>query len=197
MKKVSLFIVGLVAMLGFASSVSAADTATLKCVDKEIAPGESTTCTVSINTAAATTAAKVTLDVSAEISISNVKAGTGWTDMKAVAPTYSFEHTTGTTGLAELFSFTLTLSKDAAEKIDEENCGQLCIDTVTFNGGNATQLMQGSTGTCYLPTIIEKTPDPKNPETGAFANYAVIFGVAAVAVVSIIAARRSTKFYRV
>ena len=199
MKKINLFIVGLVAMLGFTTSAMAADSASLSCTNKEIAPGESTNCTITINTTTSVTSAIVELDTSEYLTVSEVTPGTGWTDMKAVAPKYSFESATASTGSKQLFSFKLTLSK-AAENIDAENCGQLCIQTLTFNSGDdavKVQPVKGSTGTCFLPTVVEKTTDPKNPETGAFANYAIILGVAAIAVVSIIGARKATKFYRV
>ena len=197
MKKISLFVVGLVAMLGFGTSALAADTVSLACTNKEIAPGESTTCTISINSTDKVTSTKFTLDTSKYLTVSNVKANSLWTDMKAVAPTYSFESATGTTGKAEVFSFTLTLSKEAAN-LPDGDCGQLCIDSAFFNDTTVPgQLTKGSTGTCFMPTIVEETPDVKNPETGAFANYAIILGVAAVAVGSIIVARKSNKFYRV
>lgn len=198
MKKINLFIVGLVAMLAFGTSVLAEDTVSLSCKDKEIAPGESTNCSITLNSTSGVTGVNVTLEVGEHLSVSNPVGNTGWTKMNSTATTFEFQSAKAVTGKSEVFSFTLTLDKSAAD-IQEGTCGDLCISAATITVGDTPQklsIIKGS-GTCFIPTVVEKTTDPKNPETGAFANYALIAGVAAAAFGAIIIARKSAKFYRV
>ena len=55
-------------------------------------------------------------------------------------------------------------------------------------------------GVCFGPTVDKSEcteEDCPTPDTGAFANYAILGGVSLVALVAIIAVSRKKKFYRI
>lgn len=203
MKKINLFLFGLVAMLGFGVSVSAADTAGLSCLKSDLSIGESTTCTVSITTASAVSSASITLKSSEHLIISDAKANdsAGWQQSAASSSSeYVFNRTVaGAAGKSDVFSFTLTLSESAKNLSKNDDCGNICIAAVTLDKGTVSGITENSQF-CYRPTIV---PEEKcegedcNPKTGAFANYVAIAAVAVIAVGAILVARRSSKFYRV
>ena len=93
--------------------------------------------------------------------------------------------------------FTLTLSTEA-KNLPEGNCGQLCISTLLFNQTTPADLPDS--GVCFGPTVDKSEcteEDCPTPDTGAFANYAILGGVSLVALVAIIAVSRKKKFYRI
>ena len=210
MKKLGLFAIGLFAAFGFMSGVKAVNGVSLKCETTTLKLGETTNCTVTVTSEATINAATITLSTSEYLSVSNVTANSaaGWTQ---AAPTtsatsattggeYAFNNTVGTTG-GQLFSFNLTLNTNASKLGEGDSCGQLCISAATFNGNALTGTIQ-ETGTCFAPTmIIDKCVgedcNPKNPDTGTFMNYVVIAGALGLAVLAVIVAKRSSKFYKI
>ncbi|MBR1416511.1 MAG: hypothetical protein IJ572_01675 [Bacilli bacterium] len=209
MKKMNLLIIGIVALFGFAINVKAANGVNLSCEKSTIQIGESTTCTVSITSDATINATAITLSTSEYLDVSGIIANTaaGWTasatGTSAANGLYAFNSTTGSVGLSEVFSFNVTLNQSASNLSEGDSCGQLCISAATFDGTALQGIIEG-TGTCFAPVIVVPTCqgsecDPKtpNPETGDFMNYVIIIGTAVIAIVAVVIARRSSKFYRV
>ena len=208
MKKINLFIVGIVAMFGVMFAVHAEPSATLQCDKSTIGIGESTNCYVTIQTDSAISDTVITLSSSKYLIVSSPVANSkaGWVadaeKTKTSTGEYAFKNTSGGTTSSQVFSFTVTLSEEAKKLSAEDDCGQICISAVTFNNGTATMgtILQG-TGTCFAPTVREEecteNCDPKNPETGAFMNYLIILGVGVGAIAAILIVRRTSKFYRV
>lgn len=88
-------------------------------------------------------------------------------------------------------------------KVSEQgdDCGNICVEIHYMEVG-ATAESDAGQQKLYNTKACEKatTPtDPKfeTPETGNFASYAILAGGAAIALATIMVAKRSTKFYRV
>jgi len=209
MKKINLLIVGIVAMFAVMLGVQA-QSVTLRCDKNTIGIGESTLCDVTIDTEAAVTDVVITLSSSSntlDVSAPTANSKAGWVadieNTKVSSGEYAFKNTAGSTGKSQVFSFTVTLNENARNLSAEDDCGQLCISSVIYNNGSATMgTITKGTGTCFAPTIEEEecvgeSCNPKNPETGAFANYLAILAVGIGAIVVILVIRRTSKFYRV
>lgn len=205
MKKINLLIVGIIAMFGVMFAVQAQGV-TLACDKTTIGIGESTNCTVTIETEAVVTDTVITLDSSKYLIVTAPVANTsaGWsadtTKTNATTGEYAFKNTAGSSNTSQVFSFTVTLSEEARNLSADDECGQLCISAVTFNNGTATMgsIIKG-TGTCFAPTIREDecVGESCNPQTGAFMNYLLIVGVGLGAIAVILIVRKTSKFYRV
>jgi hypothetical protein len=206
-KILSLTIVGLVAMLAINGNVKAADTVTLKCNKTEIKIGESTTCEVDATLASAPSAATLTIANSQYLTISAVTANStvGWALSKTnndstYVTTYSFNNSTSASvplnTSTAVMSFTVTLSTEAKNLASTDNCGQICISAATFDGAALTSV---GSGVCYTPTVTieDCTGTGCNATTGAFLNYALLGGGAAIALGAIVIARRNNKFYKI
>ena len=209
LKKICSFIVvGLLAIM-FIPKVSAASGTTLSCQKTDLTIGESTTCTVYVtyeysDSNNAPAAASITLSTNQYLKVSDVTANStlGWAASPAndTGSTYAFNKTSGATITSgqrfELMSFKITLDQSAKNLGENDTCGDLCISGATINSLTISSYDKGS---CYLPTVTtEECTGPKcNAETGAFLNYTLIALGVAVAVVAILVARRSNKFYRV
>ena len=201
MKKINLLVIGLIAAFGFSSSVFAADSVSMTCDKKNISIGESASCKVTLNLESTVMATSITLDQSETLDVENVVPNTGWTQSASTkAGTYSFNYPTpGINGKTQVFSFDVKLNEKAANLSSTDDCGQLCIKTVTLDGGSMTGITKGE-GTCFTPVLVPDEPcvgENCNPKTGAFANVAAIVGVAFVALGAIVIAKRSSKFYRI
>ena len=202
MKKLNLFVVAMVAMLGFSMNAKAANEISLSCEKTTLKIEESTTCTVSLTLDTDISVASVRLSASDTLDISNVtpNKALGWTQSTtaATAGTYTFNNTAGKSGA--LFSFTVKLNSKAKELGKDDSCGNLCISAATIKdaSGNPGATPQG-VGTCFEPTVVEETcvGEKCNPETGSFANYAIIIASILIAGAAVIVARKSTKFFRV
>ena len=210
MKKFYLLITGFIAMFGFMFATKAAENmATLECTpSSEIQLGGSTNCTVKITSADPLSKVVVVVSTSRYLEIKAPEAGPGWTLSSTdssttgnkVYKTYTLTASTplnATTG-NEVYSFTGTLSEDASVLSADDECAQICLQSVVINDtGNITQGL----GTCFDPVVKQtectENCDPKNPETGAFMNYLLIAGIGAAAIAVILIVRRTTKFYRV
>ena len=202
MKKINLFVVAMVAMLGFSVNAKAANTIKLECDKTEIKIEESTNCTVSLALDTEINIASVQLSTSETLDISNVtpNKALGWTASTVTSPagTYTFNNTAGKSG--QLFSFTVKLNSKAKELGKDESCGNLCIAAATIkNTTNGLEAEPQGVGTCYKPILVQETCEGKdcNPETGSFANYAIIAASIVIAGAAVIVARKSTKFFRV
>ena len=203
MKKVNLFIIAIIAMLGFTINAKAANGVSLSCNKTNIKIGETANCTVSITADVTVNTAAITLSTSEYLEISNVTPNTtaGWsastTGTNASTGVYAFNNANGKSG--QVFSFNVTLSSKASALSAGDTCGQLCISAATFNEETKlTGILQG-TGTCFAPVIEEETcvGEDCNPETGAFMNYAIIIGSLLIAGAAVVVARKSTKFFRI
>jgi hypothetical protein len=210
----SFIIVGVIALLSLGANVKAADTnnVSLSCTKTSINIGESTVCTVYgtayfTSSTDAPSAVTVTINPSEYLNISAVTASTtnGFTKTNEAKSdsgvTYSFSNSSASTKITsgtkfEIMSFTATLSQEAKNLSNTDNCAEICISAATFNSSSLTS---GNYGTCYNPsvTVTDCTGSNCNANTGAFLNYALIGTGAAVAVVAIIVARKNNKFYRI
>ena len=208
MKKINLFIVGIVAMFGVMFTVHATPSATLSCNKKTIGIGESANCKVEIATDSTIEDVAITLSSSKYLSVSAPTANSkaGWvadaskTTVSNNQYVYAFKNTSGGTTSSQVFSFTVTLLEEARKLSSYDECGELCISAVTFGEATMGTIIKGE-GTCFTPVVTEEecteNCDPKNPETGAFMNYLIILGVGVAAIAAILIIRRTSKFYRV
>ena len=200
MKGFKQLLFGLLISILYVGSASAASTAAISCEDTYIRPRESTVCTVTATHDEQVTNAIFSIATSEYLSMSNIQANTaaGWTQDTTATSYYSFNNAgIDISAGSEIFSFTLTLSTEA-KNLPEGNCGQLCISTVLFNQSTPADLPDS--GVCFGPTVDKSEcteEDCPTPDTGAFANYAVLGGVSLVALIAIIAVSRKNKFYRV
>lgn len=193
---------------------------TVDCEKYDLAVGASTTCTVYVTPtkelAAFSEEKQVIINMvqSQYITINNIKVNTaGGFAAKSSLDTsdktiksHSFELThTGTlteSKKTEILSFTLKL-EEAAKNLSIDECGELCVTGAVFNM-NTTKvkgtITVGDNGkACPNLIITEQKCEGSgcNPETGEFMNYAVIAGVAGVALVVIAVVTRKKKFYTV
>lgn len=200
MKGFKQLLFGLLVSILYIGSVSAASTAAISCEDTYIRPGESTVCTVTATHDEQVTNAIFSIATSEYLSMSNIQANTaaGWTQDTTATSYYSFNNPgIDASAGVQVFSFTLTLSTEA-KNLPEGNCGQLCISTLLFNQTTPADLPDS--GVCFGPTVDKSEcteEDCPTPDTGAFANYAILGGVSLVALVAIIAVSRKKKFYRI
>ena len=209
LKKIcSFMVVGLLGLL-FIPSINAASSTTMSCQKTDLNIGESTTCTVYVtyeyaDAANAPQSAVITLSTNEYLKVSVVTANStlGWaaSTTGTSGSMYSFNKTSGQTITSgtkfELMSFKVTLDQSAKNLGENDTCGDICISSATING---LTIASDDKGSCYLPTVTteECTGSKCNAETGAFLNYTLIVLGVAVAVVAIVVARRSNKFYRV
>ena len=201
MKNFKRLLFGLFLSALYVGSVSAESTATITCEDTYIRPGESTVCTVKATHSEQVKNAIFSIDTSEYLSMSDIKANTagGWVQDAGNTAYYSFSNSAGIDATAgvEVFSFTLNLSTEA-KNLPEGNCGQLCISTLLFNQTTPANLPES--GVCFGPTVDKSEcteEDCPTPDTGAFANYAVLGGVSLVALLAILIVSKKNKFYRV
>lgn len=198
------------------TSDAAASLVTVGCNSTELAVGGTTVCTVYVTPSAAlaasTTAVKnVKLNVSQSkyLTMSGINPAAGFTlgdhdeDNKALSKNtieLTYTATDANPIVAnkkmEIMSFNLKL-EEAAANVTSGECGELCISGVVFDSETTKVGDDGS----YCPkiTIVKKNckDEECNPTTGEFMNYAVIAGVATVALVSIAIISKKKKFYNV
>lgn len=200
MKNFKRLLFGLLVSVLYLGSVNAESTATITCEDTYIRPGESTVCTVKATHDEQVKNAIFSIATSEYLTMTDIKANTaaGWTQDTTATGYYSFNNAGADISAgAEIFSFTLNLSTEA-KNLPEGNCGQICISTLLFNQTTPAELPDS--GVCFGPTVDKSEcteEDCPTPDTGAFANYAILGGVSLAALIAIIAVSRKNKFYRV
>lgn len=193
-------------------TTAAASTVTVSCASTELAVGASTLCTVKVKPSAALAASttatknvKISASQSKYLTMSEIEPGTGFIlgdhneankdlDTNTINLTYSGTLTAGQE--IEVMSFQLKL-EESAKNITDGDCGRICITGVMFDTETAKVGDDGK----YCPNITIVTKNCKdeecNPSTGEFMNYAIIAGVATVALVSIALISKKKKFYTV
>ena len=191
---------------------TAASTISVDCNSTELAVGGATLCTVYVTPSAALAAStnatknvKITLSQSKYLTVSELKEATNFIitdqnvdnkdlDTNTVNLTYAGTLTAGEK--TKIMTFNLKL-EEAAANVSENECGRICITGVMFDSEIAKVGDDGS----YCPniTIVKKNCKDSecNPTTGEFMNYAIIAGVASVALVSIALISKKKKFYTV
>ncbi len=200
MKNFKKLLFGLLVSVLYLGSVNAESTASITCEDTYIKPGESTVCTVKASHDEEVKSAIFSIATSEYLTMSDIKANTaaGWSYDTTQTNYYLFNNAGADISAgAEIFSFTLNLSTEA-KNLPEGNCGQICISTLLFN--QTTPVTLPDSGVCFGPTVDKDEcteEDCPTPDTGAFANYALLGGVSLVALIAIIAVSRKNKFYRV
>ena len=218
-------LVGVVGVLGI-GVVHAADLnagpVTVKCNNSKLAIGASTVCDVIItpsedlaDTATTVNKAFISMSQSEYITASSITAneaagfkiesGADTSDKtvkeRTVQLGFSGKLTKGVE--TKIMSFTLKL-EEAASKLKEGNCAELCVSGVMFDvtsaKGTIAKAVVGDTGkACPNIIITEQKCEGKgcNPETGEFMNYAIIAGVAGISLVAIAVVTKKKKFYTV
>ncbi len=218
-------LVGVVGVLGI-GVVHAADLnagpVTVKCNNSKLAIGASTVCDVIItpsedlaDTATTVNKAFISMSQSEYITASSITAneaagfkienGADTSDKtvkeRTVQLGFSGKLTKGVQ--TKIMSFTLKL-EEAASKLPEGNCAELCVSGVMFDvtsaKGTIAKAVVGDTGkACPNIIITEQKCEGKgcNPETGEFINYAIIAGVAGISLVAIAVVTKKKKFYTV
>ncbi len=196
------------------TSDAAASLVTVGCNSTELAVGGTTVCTVYVTPNAALAnsgATKVVLTVSQSeyLSMTGLNPAAGFklgshNEDDKTKSTNTIELTYTATDAnpivankkMEIMSFNLKL-EEAAANVSNGDCGRLCITGAMFD---TTNVKVGDDGS-YCPniTIVKKNckDEECNPTTGEFMNYAVIAGVATVALVSIALISKKKKFYNV
>ena len=190
----------------------AASLVTVDCNSTTLAVGASTLCTVYVKpnaTLAANTATKsviINASQSKYLTMSDIKVNNGFTlvseDIKdktlaknTITLTYSGSNLKENEKTA-IFSFNLKLEEEAAN-IKDGDCGQICITGAVFDSDTAKVGDDGKA--CPNIIITKQTCEGKdcNPDTGEFMNYAIIAGIASVALITIVISTRKKKFYTV
>ena len=184
---------------------------TVDCNSTKLAVGASTLCTVNVKPTAALAASTTTKSViikasqSKYLTMSEINVNNGFTlvseDIKDKTKENTIVLTYSGSGLKAneknpIFSFNLKL-EDAAANIKDGDCGQICITGAVFDSDTVKVGDDGKA--CPNIIITKQTCEGKdcNPQTGAFMNYAVIAGVASVALITIVISTRKKKFYTV
>lgn len=202
MKKNMIVSLALTMVAAFGFSIKAnAGSVSLACEKDELKKGESTTCTI--------TAQGFTDNItsfSAEISsnyltMSNPIANTsaGFANNGSTNTVINFTRTgEAISGSVSIGSFTMTLSEDAQD-IGNGTCGSFCLKNVRINNTPVDNANESSEGICIEPDFIveECVGEECDPDTGAFASYALLGGGALIALVIILGIRKNSKFYNV
>lgn len=197
-------------------TTAAVSNLTVYCTSTELAVGGSTVCTVKFtpnaalaNSAGSTKSVRINMSQSKYLTVSEVKEASGFiiesndveTNKDNGTITMTYAGTLTADKEIEILSFNLKLEDEAAN-ITDGDCGRMCVTGVVFDTQSSANgdIKLGDSGR-YCPNITIKTRDCKdeecNPSTGEFMNYAVIAGVATVALVSIVVISKKKKFYTV
>lgn len=197
-------------------TTAAVSNLTVSCTSTELAVGGSTLCTVKFtpnaalaNSTSPTKNVTINMTQSKYLTVSEVKEASGFIidssnvesnkDNGTITLTYAGTLTAGKE--IEILSFNLKL-EEAAANITNGDCGRMCVSGVVFDtqSSKAGSIKVGDDGK-YCPniTIVKKNckDEECNPTTGEFMNYAIIAGVASVALVSIALISKKKKFYTV
>lgn len=199
-------------------TTAAVSNLTVSCKSTELAVGGSTLCTVKFtpnaalaNSTSPTKNVTINMTQSKYLTVSEVKEANGFIidrsnsnvesnkDNGTITLTYAGTLTAGKE--IEILSFNLKL-EEAAANITNGDCGRMCVSGVVFDTQSSKDgsIKVGDDGK-YCPniTIVKKNckDEECNPTTGEFMNYAIIAGVASVALVSIALISKKKKFYTV
>lgn len=198
------------------NTTAAVSNLTVSCKSTELAVGGSTLCTVKFtpnaalaNSTSSTKSVTINMTQSKYLTVSEVKEANGFIidssnvesnkDKGTITLTYAGTLTAGKE--IEILSFNLKL-EEAAANITNGDCGRMCVTGVVFDTQSSENgsIKVGDDGK-YCPniTIVKKNckDEECNPTTGEFMNYAIIAGVASVALVSIALISKKKKFYTV
>ena len=209
MKKLTKLMAIAVGMLMLPFTVNAEAQFTFDCDKSKLEPGGTTQCVIKATDHTDEGISSVTVQVMKDslkyITVNGfVENSTQWS-ITTKAPEsylYSLKPVVDSAGIqaSEVGAYNITLDKDAAG-----DCGTICVkvDYIDNQGNERTALSgerpEGTTTgdqdySCEDITI-DKAVTP--PNSGAFADYAVLIGVGALAVGAILLASKKSKFYRV
>lgn len=201
-KNLSILLIGLFGMLIFPKFANAAVQFNLTCTPDQPNYGDIVNCQVSLvqSTNPITQLRMSTTSYNLEVQNTSFAS--------TAADPWNEPVTDSSTGFTTLTSKTAAgvTSGNIANivaKVSEQgdDCGNICVEIYYTEFGATTEAKDQQK--LYSQKACEKgstTPnDPKfdSPETGNFASYAILAGGAAIALATIMIAKRSTKFYKV
>lgn len=212
MKKITKLMAIVVGMLMLPFTVDAAAQFTFDCDDKKLQPGGSTQCVIRMTEATGEGVSQVKIDVIKDtleyIEVNGFNPNTNW-KIKTSVPTLSYTleaedvEATKDISATAVGAYDVTLSKDA-----KGDCGTICVKVVytvpgdsteytAIPGTRASDATAGSQDPSCEDITVDGAPVEEAPNTGAFADYAVLIGAGAIAVGAILLASKKSKFYRV
>lgn len=197
-KKLSILLIGLFGMMVFPRLANAAVQFNLTCTPDQPNYGDTVNCQVSLvqSTNPITQLRMATTSYNLEVQNTSFAS--------TAADPWNEPVTDSSTGFTTLTSKTAAgvTSGNVANivaKVSEQgdDCGNICVEIYYTEFGATTEVKDQQK--LYSQKVCEKSSDPKldSPETGNFASYAILAGGAAIALATIMIAKRSTKFYKV
>ena len=202
MKKSMAKLIALTFVATFGFGIKAyAGSVSLVCEKDELKKGESTTCTITAQ-GFTDNITSFTAEISSNyLTMSNPIANTaaGFANNGSTNTVINFTRTgEAISGSVSVGSFTMTLSENAQD-IGNGTCGSFCLKNVRVNNTPVDNANESSEGICIEPDFVveECVGEECDPNTGAFASYALLGGGALVALVVIMVVRKNSKFYNV
>ncbi len=199
MKKVSSFVLLFALLVILPISAKAEVRFTVECDKTSLARGESTICTYRMSKDAVDSATVTKLSATAEtgdgLTIQGFEIGSLWVGSTTIADgTHQGDinlTSKDVNGISETHAdigiLTVRLDPDATE------CGKVCINVKSYTqGGNEYTGNQEC-----ADFTIDGDPTAPTPDTGAFANYAVLIGGAVLGLTTMAVTRSKSKFYRI
>ena len=207
MRKVYGFLTVLFIAMLFPMVANAEASFDMECSPLEAERNSDVSCTIKIASTDGTPIDNVsaTVTVPTQMTYEGVySANTGWTDVSSgTSLKFNYHGGAAITSASDIATFKVKVAADATE------CGDVCIETLTYNDGAnvgiATPLCQTIRLKDTTPTIPDTTiPDTtypstseENPQTGSFVPYVVISGAALLAIGAIVVATKKSKFYNI
>lgn len=199
MRKLSNFALFIGLLLMFPVFAKAEMRFTIECDKTALERGESTTCTYRALGDAVSQPGVTEIDAiirtTADMTIEGFAAANIWTNNSNVTAgskegNIILRSAEGVkTTNFDLGTVTVRLANDAVE------CGAICIEVSRYVQGG--EVYDANRVCSDFEIVGEPQQQPNNPETGAFASYAVLAGGAALAVTTIAVVRSKNKFYRI
>lgn len=197
-KKLSMLLIGLFGIMFFPSIANAAVQFDLTCTPDQPNYGDIVTCQVSLVQSTNPIIQLRMSTTSYNLEVQNTSFASGATDH------WNEPVTDSSTGFTTLTSKTAagvstgnvaSIVAKVAEQGDD--CGNICVEIYYTEFGATTEVKDEQK--LYTQKVCEKSTDPKfeTPETGNFASYAILAGGAAIALATILVAKRSTKLYKI
>lgn len=198
-KKLSMLLVGVFGIMFFPSIANAAVQFDLKCTPDQPNYGDIVNCQVSLVQATKPISQLRMRTTTYNLEVQNTSFASGTTDPWNEPVTDS---STGFTTLTSKVAAGVSTGNVAniVAKVSEQgdDCGNICVEIYYTEVGATTEVKDEQK--LYTQKVCEKdtTSDPKfeTPETGNFASYAILAGGAAIALATILIAKRSTKLYK-
>ncbi len=197
-KKLSMLLIGLFGIMFFPSIANAAVQFDLTCTPDQPNYGDVVTCQVSLVQATTPITQLRMSTMCYNLEFINTSLGSGatahWNEPVTDSST-GFTTLTSKTAAGVSTGNVASIVAKVAEQGDD--CGNICVEIYYTEFGATTEVKDEQK--LYTQKVCEKSTDPKfeTPETGNFASYAILAGGAAIALATILVAKRSTKLYKI